>query len=119
MSAFSASNFLGDTGAIPGAAQWIEAILLGSLGGVLAVIAVACVGLAMLWGRISIRSGVQVVLGCFILFGAPMLARSFMDLARAGPQPEIIAIPALPQLPVPPPRPPVNADPYAGASVPM
>lgn len=100
------------------ALQWVEALIIGPLGNAVAVIAVALVGFAMLSGRVSIRAGVQVTVGCFILFGAPAVAKGFLELARAGPQPAAIPVPP-PSLPVTPPRPPVNADPYAGASVPM
>lgn len=56
--------------AILGAARWIQGTLLGSVATVVAVIAVAVVGLLMLTGRINWRYGAVVILGCFILFGA-------------------------------------------------
>ncbi len=58
------------SGAILGAARWIQGTLLGSVATVVAVIAVAVVGFLMLTGRINWRYGAVVILGCFILFGA-------------------------------------------------
>jgi hypothetical protein len=46
---------------------------------------VAVTGFNMLRGYISTRDGVRVILGCFILFGAPMIARGLMlSLLSAG-----------------------------------
>jgi type IV secretory pathway VirB2 component (pilin) len=58
------------SGAILGAVRWIQGALLGTVATVVAVIAVAVVGLLMLTGRINWRYGAIVILGCFILFGA-------------------------------------------------
>jgi type IV secretory pathway VirB2 component (pilin) len=67
---------------IVAATQWIEVTLLGSVATGVAVIAVAFVGFGMLTGRVGWRRGLQVVLGVFILFGAPMIARQLAALAR-------------------------------------
>lgn len=101
--------------ALPAAAQWVEGVLLGTLGTTLAVLAVAWVGLEMLSGHISVRRGLQVVLGCFILFGAPLIAAGLRDaVAGAG----LAANPGVyvPE-PIAPLRPAPAFDPYAGASV--
>lgn len=58
------------SGPIVSAVQWLQGTLLGTIATVVAVIAVACVGLLMLTGRINWRHGAVVILGCFILFGA-------------------------------------------------
>ena len=58
------------SGAVLGAARWIQGTLLGTMATVVAVIAVAVVGLLMLTGRINWRYGAVVIFGCFILFGA-------------------------------------------------
>lgn len=58
------------SGVIIGAARWLQGTLLGTVATVVAVIAVAVVGLLMLSGRINWRHGAVVILGCFILFGA-------------------------------------------------
>ncbi len=58
------------SGVIIRAVDWLQGTLLGTVATVVAVIAVAAVGFAMLTGRINWRHGSVVVLGCFILFGA-------------------------------------------------
>lgn len=58
------------SGPIVSAVQWLQGTLLGTVATVVAVVAVACVGLLMLTGRINWRHGAVVILGCFILFGA-------------------------------------------------
>lgn len=57
--------------AIADAAAWINGALLGSLAIGLCVIAVATIGLITLSGRLPVRRGMHVVLGCFVLLGAP------------------------------------------------
>ena len=104
------------TSALLAATQWIEATWLGGVGTSLAVIAVAWAGFEMLSGRVSPRRGGTVVLGCFILFGAPMIVSELTGLARSGTGVEngrVTDIPPEPTPTVPPPY-----DPYAGAAVP-
>lgn len=99
------------------AIDWINWLLLGPVGNTIAVIAVALVGFSMLTGRTDLRRGGRVLLGCFILFGAGLIARGLMDLAALGGGGEIVM-----QTPPPPPPAPSNPqrnDPYAGASVPL
>jgi type IV secretory pathway VirB2 component (pilin) len=101
------------------AAGWVERLLIGPLGTSLAVIAVAWFGFGLLSGRLSVRRGGLLILGCFILFGAPSLARGLLGLAgetggaRPMPVPQTITPPP-PAVPSPP-----AFDPYAGASVPQ
>ncbi len=100
------------------AVQWVVDLLVGPFGTSMAVFAVAWVGFSLLEGRLSVRRGATVVLGYFILFGAPVIARELLGLAgRDGGQ---IAAPDLPSAaPTQPPLPlPPQPDPYAGASVP-
>lgn len=110
------------------AVTWIERTALGSLATSIAVIAVAAVGLMMLRGRLDARRGVSVILGCFILFGAPVLAAGIRGLASTvlpSPPPRVIPPPPpMPMVRAPSPMmmpptspPPANYDPYAGASV--
>lgn len=63
------------------AVQWVADLLLGPFSTAIAVIAVAGLGFSLLGGRLPARRGVMVVLGCFILFGAPSIARGLMGLA--------------------------------------
>lgn len=100
------------------AAEWVEALLLGTLATVIAVIAIAAVGYLMIMGRVKIRRGLTVVLGCFILFGAPFIARGLRGIGDDGativPDVEPPGVAATPLLPK---QVPENYDPYAGASV--
>lgn len=88
------------------------------------MVCVAAVGLMMLSGRIDLRRGAGVILGCFILFGAPAIAAALHALAADAPapaasEPVYIPPPYVPPPPPPaPPAPPRNPDPYAGAAVP-
>jgi len=101
------------------AAHWAEQLLLGPLGTSLAVIAVAWFGFALLAGRFSLRRGGLLALGCFVLFGAPSLARALIGLAHSSNgsattlPPQQITVPPPPVAAIPAPF-----DPYAGASVP-
>lgn len=103
---------------------WIEGTVLGTVATVVAVIAVAAVGFMMLSGRIDVRRSTQVILGCFIIFGASTIAGGVQatvfgsNSERAEPS----------ELPPPPPQvipqtsgqtPASTYDPYAGAAVPQ
>ena len=105
------------------AVRWIEAVLMGPVATSIAVMAVASVGLLMLSGRVNIRRGTSVILGCFILFGAATIAQGLRGAASAvtggGSNPPVNVVPPGPQsmLAPPPPEEPVEVtDPYAGAS---
>jgi type IV secretion system protein VirB2 len=69
------------SGVIIGAARWLQGTLLGTVATVVAVIAVAVVGLLMLSGRINWRHGAVVILGCFILFGAASIVAGIQSAA--------------------------------------
>lgn len=106
------------------AVRWIEALLLGSLATTVAVLSVACVGLLMLGGRVNLRRGATVIVGCFILFGAASIAQGLRGAAAVisgdGSRPP--PVPASPSPLVDLTRPTSNgeggsADPYAGAAV--
>src|SRR5438874_1076116 len=70
------------SGAIVGAVNWLQGTLLGTVATVVAVIAVASVGLLMLTGRLNWRYGATVILGCFILFGASAIVAGIQASAR-------------------------------------
>ena len=53
---------------------WVQSAALGSTATVIAVIAVAAIGLLALSGRIELRRSVTVIIGCFLLFGAAGIA---------------------------------------------
>jgi len=82
-----ASASIGDpagSGVIVSAVRWLEGTLLGTIATVVAVIAVASVGLLMLTGRINWRYGATVILGCFILFGAASIVAGIQSTASLG-----------------------------------
>lgn len=58
---------------ITSALLWMQSILLGPIATALAVMAVAGVGFMMLTGRMNWRYGATVIIGVFIIFGAPRL----------------------------------------------
>ncbi len=71
------------SGVIIRAVDWLQGTLLGTVATVVAVIAVAAVGFAMLTGRVNWRHGSIVLLGCFILFGATSIVAG-IRAAAAG-----------------------------------
>lgn len=66
-----AANQGGDP--VTSALLWMQTILLGPIATALAVMAVAGVGFMMLTGRMNWRYGMTVIVGVFIIFGAPRL----------------------------------------------
>ncbi|GAA4644443.1 hypothetical protein GCM10023115_24030 [Pontixanthobacter gangjinensis] len=71
----------------------------------------------MLTGRLEWRQGVRVIAGCFIIFGAPVIAAGLMGLGQSQSAP-VIAVP--PQSPDLGPRedlPRSDYNPYGGASL--
>ncbi len=103
------------------AVGWTQGTLLGTLATVIATIAIASIGVAMLWGRIDLRRGFSVLVGCFILFGAAAIAQGLRDAAGAiGSDTSMtpIVIASAPPMVSRPPSPPAARDPYAGAAVP-
>jgi type IV secretory pathway VirB2 component (pilin) len=108
------------SGALVAAVSWLQATLLGTIATTVAVIAVSWVGLMMLAGRVNLRRGLTVILGCFVLFGASTIVAGLRASLAGGdriaftPPPET----APPLAPPPAAPPPANRDPYAGAAVP-
>lgn len=106
---------------IADATAWVQGAALGTIATSVAVVAVAAIGLLMLSGRLELRRGITVVVGCFILFGAAGIAAALTGLAGADAQPRQSSAPDQGQLSsqlqssAPP---PATYDPYAGASVP-
>lgn len=93
------------------ASDWVTGTLMGSVANNLCVIAVAFVGLLLLTGRLAIREGVKVAVGCFVLLGAPVIAAE-LRIATNGINPETGFRTEDTALP-----PPSTYDPYAGASL--
>jgi type IV secretory pathway VirB2 component (pilin) len=106
------------------AISWLQDVLLGTAATSIAVIAIAAIGFGMLTGRVNIRHGATVILGCFILFGASTIVNGLRYAASGvggyDPPPVVVAAPPPPPPPhVQPSKTPAPYDPYAGASVPM
>jgi hypothetical protein len=72
------------TSAIAGSVGWLSGILLGSAAFVVGVMAVAVFGFLMLSGRVDWRHGARIILGCFIIFSAPAIARGILSGAEMG-----------------------------------
>lgn len=72
------------SGVIVSAMQWLQGTLLGTVATVVAVIAVATVGLLMLAGRINWRHGATVIIGCFIVFGAASIVAGIQSSVGGG-----------------------------------
>lgn len=115
---------LSEPGALAAAAAWIESLVLGTPATITAVLAIAALGFAALGGHFPARRALRVVLGTFILFGAPIIAGGLSNLSQQWRQgtdfPTAVASPVDPAPAAPLPSPTANPfDPYAGASVPM
>lgn len=93
---------------------WLSGVLLGELAIGLCVLAVAFVGLLMMQGRLPIRTGLRVAIGCFVILGAPTIASGFVAGWGSEMPPPRATIADPPPAREPP---PANYDPYAGASV--
>jgi type IV secretory pathway VirB2 component (pilin) len=109
------------SGSLVAAAQWLQGTLLGTVATTVAVIAVASVGLGMLTGRVDVRRGLSVVVGCFVLFGATSIVAGVQSgLGGFAEPPAFVAPPPapIPVVPPPAPKPTSGYDPYAGASMP-
>lgn len=100
---------------VNGATDWITGTVFGSVAVTLCVIAVAVLGMMILTGRLPVRRALEVVIGCFVLLGAPLIAGALVSIAQGSagalPPPTPPAPPARAELP------PADYDPYAGASL--
>ena len=85
---------------IPAAAQWRSGTLLGTVAVSLCVIAVAFVGLALMSGRLAVRDGMRVALGCFILLGASAIAAG-LESAANGSSAQVTSAPVFSPSPAP------------------
>lgn len=99
-------------------ARWIEGVMLGEIALGVCVIAVAFIGALMLTGRLPLRKGGRIVVGCFVLLGAPVIAAGFVGggsgvIGRSAPPPPVAVQIETTRTGLPP----ANFDPYAGASL--
>jgi type IV secretory pathway VirB2 component (pilin) len=99
-------------------ARWVEGVMLGEIALGVCVIALAFIGALMLTGRLPLREGARVVMGCFVLLGAPVIAAGFVQGGGRVADPPTSPAPLEVQLDtLRPDLPPANFDPYAGASL--
>lgn len=101
---------------VEGSVGWISDQLLSGVAVTLCVLAVAFVGLLMLTGRVPVRRGFGVALGCFVLLGAPVIASGLMERVSVGDS----AVAVAPEYSGPDPRRDLERkepDPYGGASL--
>ncbi len=108
----------GSGAALESAIGWVAGVLVGPAATAAAVIAVASLGFLMLAGRLPMRRGGSVVLGCFIVFSAGGVANGLLRAAGSFEGTEGTAVAAA--APTYKPTVPVAApyDPYSGAAVP-
>lgn len=69
---------------IAASTDWISHTLIGSIATTIAVISVATIGFMMLEGRYSLRHGLNVLIGCFILFGAVTIANGLRAISTSS-----------------------------------
>jgi type IV secretion system protein VirB2 len=105
------------TGPVESSIDWLTGTMLGTVATSVCVIAIALIGFQMMSGKLPIMRGLRVIVGCFLLLGAPVVAASISGLwqRNAG---QAALPPVSPQAEDP--RvdlPPADYSPYAGASV--
>ena len=105
------------------ALAWLEAVVLGPVAMTTAVIAVAAMGYLMMTGRLNVSRAAQVILGCFIVFGAATIANGMLDMISPATGDTYVAEAAGPPTAVPSPAAhptgsSSSVDPYSGATVP-
>lgn len=111
---------LSSSSALCSATDWVVALLTGSLALSVATLAIAAIGFLMLSGRAPIGRTGRVIVGCFILFSAPVIGRALAALQHDQEPTESLPGAAVPAAPTYQPTVPrfEQKDPYAGAAVP-
>lgn len=117
MSNAAFSDGLG-TSAVANAVEWVGSVLAGEVATSLAILAIAGLGFTMLTGRLPVRRGMTVIVGCFVLFGAPSIASGLLGTARVADDTAVLEDNITqPAAPLPAPGAQRADDPYAGASI--
>ena len=75
----------GQDNSVAAALDWIRLTLTGSLATGVAIIAVAWFGLMLVSGRLPRRRSIQLILGCFIIFGASSIAAGISQALNTSP----------------------------------
>ncbi|MGB3470389.1 MAG: TrbC/VirB2 family protein [Erythrobacter sp.] len=94
--------------------SWINDALFGEVALSLCVLAVVFLGGMMLTGRLPLRNGVRILVGCFALLGAPVVGAGLLNVAKStakSSQPSPSALPTEPKRDLSP----ADYDPYSGA----
>ena len=100
---------------LEGFVVWSEFTFFGSMATLLCILAVAILGLQLLSGRLELGRGIRTLIGVVVVLSAPAIAAS---LVAFDDRQSLAAAPAV--IPGQPPArelPPVQNDPYAGASL--
>lgn len=114
------SLFDAPTGSVAGnAGDWLGELLGGELASALCIVAIAMLGMLMLGGRLPLRTGLKIVMGCFLLLGASLVAGGLQDVSRniGGGSLELERGPVVVEAEAEDPLPSANYNPYARASV--
>ena len=82
MRSFGGPDSPASGGALTGAADWVGSLLTGSLALAIATLAIAAIGFMMLRGRAPVGRAGRIILGCFVLFSAPVIASGLVGLQR-------------------------------------
>lgn len=98
-------------------ARWIEGVVLGEVALGVCVIGVALIGAMMLAGRLPIREGGRIVVGCFVLLGASVIATGMLELAASPFTPQQSVLQPSVRSTLRPELPRASYNPYAQASV--
>ena len=104
-------------GPIEGAATWLGELFFGPLTAAIAVVAIGWLGFRMLEGRMPVRAGLATIVGIFIIFGAPSIAASVIDIARQDVQTPHAESRGYERPKQEPPEPENDISPYARPSV--
>ena len=98
---------------LPAASDWITGTFFGDLATSLCVLAVAFIGFRLMMGQMAVRDGLRVIIGCFVLLGAPAIASGLLTVAGEPDAPgrAVVTTTVLPDVPSRP------YDPYLGASI--
>jgi type IV secretion system protein VirB2 len=111
------SDFAPRHNVLDSAVLWLQGALSGQVATAIGVIAVASFGIALFFGRIELRRAVQLIVGCFLIFGASAIARGFIGATHgeSGGQVDALSqtVAAAPQPTAANP----SLDPYPGASL--
>lgn len=99
------------------AVRWIEDLMIGPVAALVATVGIAVIGLLFLNGTVHWNRAAKALLGCFVIFGAPSISAGLLNPVGTIFSTSHIQNDTAEFL-GPPPRPPEQYDPYAGAALP-